>query len=432
MMQIHKRRLSLVVTMLLLVALSMAAGAQTETKTLRVLMPQGAWYIPYVARSIADFEAQFPGTKVELTMKSELPDAIMAEYMAGLSNDVLLMGSIVHNVWRNIVSQGFVLDHFPFLNADTSIDRSEFFPPLFDAFVYRGELVGIPMEATTAATFANRTLFDEHGVHVPEDGWDWYDLRNIARTLTKRSADDTSTVQWGFGTDGFSLNYLGATPFLWSNGADIVNADRTRVTLLAPEAQEAMQFFYDLIFLDEVAPPPGSNQPALFWTGQLALWDSASWNLAYNRQNAQPHVDWDLIPPVRSPHTGQSAPLVSGHIAAISSTSQHPELAWELIKFLFIDDNAQMQVAAEGMLPTRKSFATYYLDTVGSPPANIMPIVAAASEGRTPVWFDDPQVNQAVWDIVAREWDQVLNRTITVRAFAEKATPLIEALIGAR
>ena len=413
------------VMVVLVCGLLCAAAGAAET-VLRVLTYPRAWYAPYVEENIPIFEAAYPGVKVSLEKPANLRDRVVTEFAGGVSSDVILVGSIIDNIWRDVLAQDITRDLRPFVERDGQFGLKDFFPALVEAFTHGDKLVGIPTESTTAATFINKTLFDEAGLAYPGKAWDWQDALKMAKLLTKDFDDDGVPDQWGFSADGYALHYLGASPFLWANGADIVDATQTKATLLEPAAQEALEFFTDLHFTHRVSVPPGlEEQCYLFWRGEIAIWESASWNISYNRQKAEPHVDWDIAYPIVSPRTGQPAPLVSGHVATISSTSTNPDLAWELIKFLFVSDAGQKGVAAQGMLPSRTAFGRYFVQTFEAPPQTLEPVLYAASIGRSPVWFKDPQVHRDVWGIIDTEWNAVMSERQSVRAFAEKVTPLV-------
>lgn len=210
---------------LMLLILSVGTGVSlAATQTLRVILPTASWYTPYVEKRVAAFEAAHPGVTVQLHKPGQMVDAILAEFAGNVSSDVLLLGSIIDTQWQNVLGQGFVRDLTPYMQAEKGFSANEFFPPALNAFKHKGKLVGVPIEVSTAATYVNRKLFEEVGATLPGDNWNWNDMLVLARRMTKDKNGDGRIDQWGFGSDGFGLGYFGATPFLWSNGGDIVNA----------------------------------------------------------------------------------------------------------------------------------------------------------------------------------------------------------------
>ena len=77
------------------------------------------------------------------------------------------------------------------------------------------------------------------------------------------------------------------------------------------------------------------------------------------------------------------------------------------------------------MLPTRISYARHFMQ-VFRVPANVAPLIDAVAIRRTRSG-SDAQVHKEVYDIIRVEWDQVIRQLQSVKAFAEKVTPLINA-----
>jgi len=423
------------VSIVALILFTSSVVAQEKEVELRVLTYLGGWFNSnsYIERNIPLFEEAHPGVKVSYQINpsgSALVQLIVVEAAGGVSSDVLFVGDVIDNAVRNVLSQpALVMDLRPFLERDPNLDTRDFFPNLLQAFTHNNRLVGMPMSTFVGSVFVNKTIFNEAGLPLPTDGWDWNDLREMSRKLTQDKDRDGNPETWGFAADGYTLQHQGATPFLWSNGGDIVTPDHSRAALLEPQALEALEFFYDLHFVDRVAVPPDAGaQWTLFRQGHVGIWDSKSSNIPKNRAQALPHVDWDVIVPFHSPRTGVYVPLIASNAAAISATSKHPELAWEFIKFMVLSDRAQQLIASEeGMLPTRISYARHFMRVFQGPPANVAPLIDAVAIGRTPVWFKDAQVHKEVYDIIRVEWDQVIRQLQSVKAFAEKVTPLINA-----
>lgn len=156
-----------------------------------------------------------------------------------------------------------------------------------------------------------------------------------------------------------------------------------------------------------------------------------SWNIAYNREHAERGVNWDIVPSLRSPRTNRSAPVISGDIAAIASTSTHPDLAWEFIKFVYLSDESQQRIARLGMLPPRMEFGDFYVQHLGQPPATIRPVLENAIHGgRTPVWFNDPETDSRVWATIAKGWaETVIDCKRSVDNFVQTITPLVNSML---
>lgn len=209
-------------------------GVPALATTLDVEMYVGAWDAKYVEQRVSDFEATHPGIQVKFTLVPNLPERIIVESAGGVHRDVYLMGSIIDRQWRDVLGHRVTLDLLPFIKREKDILLDGFYPPLVKAFTHNDKLVGVPVEVSTQATYINRAIFDEAGVPVPADGWNWNNLLDVAKKLTRDANNDGVPERWGFSADNYGIDYLGASPFLWANGADIVDPPMKRCTLDAP------------------------------------------------------------------------------------------------------------------------------------------------------------------------------------------------------
>lgn len=423
-------RRKLVTLLALSLALPLLLSAVVSAKTtLRVLAHPSQWYVPYLKERIKEFNSQRKDVEAVLETTPGLKERILTETAGGVASDVLFLGNVSDQVWRDVFAQQLTLDLKPYLDKDKDFDVKDFYPSLARAFTYRGRFVGVPLEVSTSATYINRVLLDKAGIDEPDDNWEWDDLLRMGRKLTVDTNGDGTPDQWAFGADGYSLIYLGATSFLWANGGDVVNEQQTQATLNKPEAMDALQFFYDIHFKDKIAVPMTEYQHLLFWKGKVAIWESASWNIAYNRQHADKGVEWDIVPQLTSPRTKKAAAMTVGHVAAVHAASKNPQLAWEFIKFVVLSDEGQKRIAQAGMLPSRMSLAKYYASIMKRPPSSPKNLIKSAGVGRTAVWFNDPRKHKEIWTLVDKEWAKVASQKTSVASFVQLVTPRINDIL---
>lgn len=101
--------------------------------------------------------------------------------------------------------------------------------------VYKDEVYGLRITSNNLALFYNKDLFDAAGLDYPDDTWKWDDLRNAAKTLT-----DTEAGVYGLDlpvydkNGGYTWNWL---PFLWQNGGEFLNEDRTEAVFNSAEGR---------------------------------------------------------------------------------------------------------------------------------------------------------------------------------------------------
>ncbi len=406
--------------------------AVVQATTLDIVTYPNNWVQPMLEEKIKAFEALNPGVKVNLLLYGNHQEQMLINAAAGVKSDVYLMGGVTSATVRSLLAQGVTQDIAPFLAKDRELVVSDIYPLVMPTHTYKGHIVALPIGILVGATFANTTMFQEAGVALPGARWDWSNLVTIGRRLTKTASDGT-IAQWGYGTNTWNLRDAGAELFVWANGGDILDATNSRFTLDQPEAVEALRFFYDLHWVHNIAFKPGSGEPyTTFWAGKLAIFDSQSGNISYNRQRSVAGMDWDVLSSVRSPKTDKAGSYLNAYSVGIPATSTDPALAWQFIKFAFYTDEAERQLVGYGMLPPLMRFGSYFARNIGRPPANIDPILQNATEGgRTPVWFDNAAVDKQMWDTLAQQWNRVMSNSLSVDGFIQTVKPIVESLLTA-
>ncbi|MCU1477087.1 MAG: extracellular solute-binding protein [Subtercola sp.] len=187
-----------------------------------------------------------------------------------------------------------------------------------------GSTYYIPYLFNTMGMYVNKSTFENAGVPLPTAGWTWDDFRATCEALQKAS------VQYCF--DASSGYFDGISPWLATNGADVMNADWDQATADTPQAIEAATFTRGLV-ADGLTPVPGGSydQNALFAQGKIAMIGGGAWPttslLAANLKLS----DFEIVPwPTQ---TQQGSPVGWGAQAMLKS-SNNKEAAWAYIKFL--------------------------------------------------------------------------------------------------
>ena len=127
--------------------------------------------------------------------------------------------------------------------------------------------------------------------------------------------------------------------FVAANGGQIISADRKTCLMNDPKTVEAIDYYFGLQFRDKAAPPPGSLPPAQNWAG--AQFQAQSVGMAilgpwFRPTMAQttPTFDWGIVLSPSSPHTHKPSSFTYVDQWSGSSTTSHPNEAWQLIKWL--------------------------------------------------------------------------------------------------
>lgn len=209
------------------------------------------------------------------------------------------------------------------------LPQDSYFWSIMDAlrYPYRdSDLYAFPFGWVTTMMYYNRSIFQEAGLNLPDGSWDWFELREVAKKLTRDRDGDGVNDIWGYFSSS-SHEVIDAAIYSW--GGAVLDSKRQTSLLTDEKSIEAIQFFVDLIHVDRVAPPPGVG--ASFVDGTLAMWPAASYNIS-SLVDHYSDLDWAvaLMP------AGPEERLIYGapDNVVISSHSKHPDEAWEFVKYL--------------------------------------------------------------------------------------------------
>lgn len=209
-----------------------------------------------------------------------------------------------------------------------------------------GRWYGIGSTWVAHHIYYNADIFEAAGITPPgfqdDEIWEWEEFLDICNELTLDSAGrhpnddgfDSDNVQqyaidWPMGW------WMPLTAAVFSNGGEIFNEDGL-IALDSPEAMEAMQRVADLIFVHHVAPRSssmeslGMNNTQMIDTGRLAMGIDGSWALSWmNPTLLSVNMGTGALPKMVKPATALQA-----HFHSVLSSTEHPEEAWEWVRFL--------------------------------------------------------------------------------------------------
>jgi multiple sugar transport system substrate-binding protein len=332
----------------------------------------------------------------------------------------------------NMVELGAVLPAEDWLKRDwRAMDGDDVYPGAWEAVSWKGKRYGTPLEANPFLPVFRPDFFDPAGVTHPtvlaEQGrWDWNATVDAARRLTRRGADGRAT-QYGIQlrTDPYSLFH-----WVWNNGGEVWNQDRSACLLNQPPAVEAVQFMQDF-FVKHRAAPTGTELRDLtgkadndMRTGAVAF----EWQYSGGGSRMGGIVDFPfLVAPEPKGRAARVVPHMNGSGNVVFKGARQPEAAWEWVKF-FAGKEADVIMMDTGRTPPRrKSGEAHYAREVKYPPntkvltemarsARMTPAVVpwtefqnAVNKELAPVWTGQRQPKEALDEIV-RQIDPLLKR----------------------
>ena len=331
---------------------------------------------PEVEREImAEFEKENPGYKVELQFVpfGEYFTKLQTMIAGGTPPDVASLN--MENL-QSFAALGTLVDLDPYVQKD-NYDLGQYYPATVQMHSYKGRLYALPASFSTVVLFYNKNLFDEAGIAYPDAGWDWDKLIEVGKKLTKDTDGDGRTDQFGYSRAWWPM-------YLWLNGADLFNEDKTRCTLTDPAAVEGIQKMVDLWMVHEIAPTPADLTTQgdwdMFTSGRLAMYPTGPWAIAPFQEITT--FEWDIAD---HPPGKERATFLFGNAYAVLSGSKNPDAAWELIKFAAGEKGESIrQVGGYEIAPVKAAAETEFLRSLaGKMPAHAEVFLQATAYART-------------------------------------------------
>lgn len=337
------------------------------------------------------------------------------------------------------MANGMTLDLAPFVERDhDELEVDSFFPGVWETFHSGERIYGIPLTLTNQFVFYNADMFAEYGLPELPTSWDdpdwtWERLLAYSRVLTVQDAEGTyeqlaittateaklPDVAWMFGGDWF-------TPAAYELGV------AERVTLNTPENVRAYSAVQELYQHYAAAGPAKGIGPANgFHQGRVAMDWIGAWRLnSYRdamRAGSMPFA-WRIAPvPLAEnrANTRWTNPLY------INSQTQHPEAAWEFVKFATSTDSQMLWAEMTSMMPARTSAVESYLASLGElanmPVQDLLEVVSGA------IVHSRPSIEELITDVpfeITRITNQLFGPIFNGQADAATALQQAEEVLN--
>jgi multiple sugar transport system substrate-binding protein len=243
----------------------------------------------------------------------------------------------------------------------------DFFDYMWEGLVHPdlGIRMGLPTYPGFYQYYYNKEAFDEAGIDYPGGDWTVDDYSAILEGMTQRDADGNVT-RWG----ALEISYSAAKIQMWLRmfGGEMVDpADRTLCVLSSEESQAALEWHRERLWDTNTLGPfmqVGVNDGTGFGAmaaGRIAMIGQGSPDIAALFQNP-PGFEWGVaIPPIGP--TGEREGSGGASSWGLWSGTAYPEMAWEFLKLLAVEDDFQIgQAAVWGGPPNRKSLLDGFIE----------------------------------------------------------------------
>jgi multiple sugar transport system substrate-binding protein len=353
------------------------------------------WYGPqrdnWQKEIVEPFEREHANIKVEMDV---VPYSLYyAKAFASAASGAPMGDVVAIDDWfaPELFKRNYTVDLQSYFDRD--LNAADFITQVFEMCRFpvgeKGDLLAIPFATGTTVLFYNRDLFDQAGVSYPDSNWTYADLVNAARKLTRDIDGDGVVDQWGFLADDGT--YTGFDTMLYSLGGQILSPDLKQSWIDHPKSVEALQYIVDLVRKEKVSPLPSplGSMGERFAGGKVGMMITGDFvKLALKDVRFR----WDIALPPKGP-TELRLSRRFGNSLSIPRQSQHPNEAWELIKYILTSPSRmRLNELFESMMPVYKSltFSKEWIE--GAPLCNRRAIIETEEKYSffhiTPGWLE--------------------------------------------
>jgi multiple sugar transport system substrate-binding protein len=322
-----------------------------------------------VRAAIEVFEEETPDITVSWIHTPEnYAEKFLANVAAGTPPDTAFVGS---DVYRTYVRDELLLDITDQIELDDLVGADDYFiqPQEYERCTVDDRWYGIGSCWVAPHIYYNADLFEAEGIEPPSndpaEAWTWDQFVEAGRAFTKdvngnHPGDsgfdienvDTWGIHWNYPTLTVNASAVNI------NGANWIDPETLMIDLDTPEGIEAIQKLADLMLVDQVMPKSsafeglGMTNTQMLETGKLAMAIEGSWALDWMK-NMNATLGTAVLPQM-----SQVATNMQAHLHSAMSGSEHPDAAWQWVRFL-ATPFYQLQFCRTGLwLPSQTALMT--------------------------------------------------------------------------
>lgn len=318
------------------------------------------WWVPnwdeeVATTLISEFEAENPNIKVEMTittwdtMEGQIRTALNGENAPDVITDL-------ESRTPAYAEQGLLTNLASYFEA-SAVDMNDFVSSAIPLNSYDGDMYGMPMRHDGPAMIYNKDMFEAAGLDADAFPTTWAELEEVAKLLTVDTDGDGVIDQyglgWPLGNEGNAV--VRFYQLTYNFGGSITNEEGTKCELNSAAGQQALEYLYNNLNVDEVTPrsaleSDNTGLTNLFINKKIAIYSNGSYDLSVIREGA-PDIS---IGTATYPGIGEGIgiTIVNGFNLYIPENSNNKDAAWKLVEFVGRPENSGRLTTT---LPARKS-----------------------------------------------------------------------------
>lgn len=305
----------------------------------------------FTGREKADFDAaikSYTDTHPWVTVKStggQSTDNQLQSIRSGHPSDIIM--NIDSTLVPSYCQSGSLISLDPYMQRD-SISPSTFLPAAEQLTSYKDNHCTVPLMADVYALYYNKTVLSAAGITTPPKTWD--ELAADAKKTTVKNADG-SLKQVGFLP---YLDYEESNFSTWTPGWGLTWFDDNNQAQMATDQAWNKMLTWQKSLIDYYGSQPLNKFKASlgdewstknsFYTNQTPMMIDGEWRVAFI-QSDKANVDYDIAPIPTVDPSKYGGGFISAATMGIPKGSQHPEQAWQLVKYLSTNTDAVVKLA---------------------------------------------------------------------------------------
>jgi multiple sugar transport system substrate-binding protein len=329
---------------------SSAAPAATDV-TLRIQIPATTESVMPTIMAQRFTDETGIQTVIEETIYAEIETKTQTGFISGTLQD-LVYG---HHRWLFVnYLKGIYMEIDDLLASDAPEDYDDIYPSVMAGNSLDGKNFSFPGVVHPGGNIAvnyNKTILEEKGLPLPQEGWTIADWTELA----KAAADPEAGI-FGLGFDSMNaLHYYSnvSRSFGPPDSTDcwIMNEEGTQLQYNTPIHEEIAAWYTDLLdtkVAPRVADYIDGSSSNIFLAGLSATHASIVGNTVWFLSQVEDAFEMDaVLLPVGA--EGRQGTCYSGNQHMINTATAHPEEAWDLMK-LYSSGEAGVLMVTEGKL----------------------------------------------------------------------------------
>ena len=288
------------------------------------------------------WKADHPNVTLDYTYCAgpDYPTKLQVWFSSGKAPDVIRMS---RDIFSPFASEDLFADLTPYLEASGSAgcwDES-----LLDIFDFNGELLSLPYLYSNYVIAYNKDIFDEANLEYPTADWTETEFVELAKTLTSGEGPEKTYGMWFGGWVCELVRALYGEPKMYDTENMVMQATNNE------KFKAAFQLLGDLhkdgYCSNEVTKTTTTGG---FVTGKYAMAIAMTGDIASYQKQIGDNFKWDIVE-LQISETYDTRWNTNMRLQGfgMSKTTEHPELAYDLIEYMTTNYEVQKAVDEEGV-----------------------------------------------------------------------------------